>query len=118
MTRLSGVSTFHETVYSTRFSHIAELVRMGAVVSLDDMPKTAAYGFTDVSREGQVLEIQGPTRLHGTTVTGDNLRGSAALLIAGLIADGHTTVRGSEHLVRGYDNLIKRIRDLGADIAE
>lgn len=118
MTRLSGRSTFHETVYSARFSHVAELAHMGAVVSLDDTRSTAAYGFTEASPGGQVVQIEGPTRLHGTAVTGDNLRASAALLIAGLIADGHTTLRGSEHLVRGYDNLIKRIRDLGADIAE
>ncbi|WP_067624834.1 UDP-N-acetylglucosamine 1-carboxyvinyltransferase [Alicyclobacillus acidiphilus] len=95
-----GTSTVTETVFENRFLHVAELQRMGANIHI----------------EGRTAVIEGIERLSGARVTATDLRAGAALVIAGLIADGETEVHGLHHLDRGYDNLVAKFQALGARI--
>ena len=100
MTRARGQSVLSETIFENRFMHVPELSRMGA----------------DVVVEGRTAIVRGPTKLAGTTVMATDLRASACLVLAGLIASGRTEVLRIYHLDRGYDRLDKKLRALGADI--
>jgi UDP-N-acetylglucosamine 1-carboxyvinyltransferase len=100
MTRARGQSVLSETIFENRFMHVPELSRMGA----------------DVIVEGRTAIVRGPTKLAGTTVMATDLRASACLVLAGLIASGRTEVLRIYHLDRGYDRLDKKLRALGADI--
>ena len=80
--------------------HVNELVRLGARIQTD----------------GKVAVIEGVPRLSGATVMATDLRASASLVIAGLVADGETTVDRIYHLDRGYDQMEEKLRGLGADI--
>jgi UDP-N-acetylglucosamine 1-carboxyvinyltransferase len=97
-----GVSIISETVFESRSKHIAELRRMGADII--------------VAPDGTTFIIKGVSKLHGATVESKDLRGGAALILAGLAAEGKTTVLGSKHVERGYDQIEKSLRELGADI--
>lgn len=99
-----GTSIFYETIFESRNKHISELTRMGA-----DIITSAQNGTTFI--------IKGVPVLHGAVVEAKDLRGGAALILAGLAAEGSTTVRGSKHVERGYDGIEKALRGLGADIA-
>jgi UDP-N-acetylglucosamine 1-carboxyvinyltransferase len=99
-TSLEGVSTVTETIFENRFQHVAELVRMGARISL----------------EGRWAVVEGPTRLTGASVMASDLRASAALVLAGLAAQGTTTVDRVYHLDRGYDRMEKKLAALGAQV--
>jgi UDP-N-acetylglucosamine 1-carboxyvinyltransferase len=96
-----GKSTIHDTVFPRRFAHVPELRRLGAEISL---------------RPG-MAEVNGVKGLVATDVTGQDLRGAAALVLAGLAAEGETLVRGTEHLERGYQYLDARLQLLGAVIS-
>ena len=100
MTRAKGPSVLTETIFENRFMHVPELQRMGA----------------DIVIEGRTATVRGPTRLTGAEVMATDLRASASLVLAGLIADGTTEVRRIYHLDRGYDRLDKKLRALGADV--
>jgi len=95
-----GVSFLTEKVYPERFMHISELNRMGA----------------QITREGASAIIKGVGRLVGAPVVGTDLRGSAALVLAGLKADNHTELNGLEHLERGYIQLEDKLAQLGAKV--
>ena len=99
-TSLDGVSTITETVFENRFQHVAELVRMGASIRLD----------------GRWAVVEGPARLTGAAVMASDLRASAALVLAGLAADGETTVDRVYHLDRGYVHMEEKLNGLGARI--
>ncbi|MGH9304497.1 MAG: UDP-N-acetylglucosamine 1-carboxyvinyltransferase, partial [Acidimicrobiales bacterium] len=96
----SGVAIVTENVFAGRFRYIDELRRMGA----------------RISREGHHVVVRGVPRLSGTTVQATDIRAGAALVTAGLVADGTTEVGGAEHVDRGYENLAGRLKALGADI--
>lgn len=97
-----GTSIVEETVFESRNKHIIELIRMGAnIVLLPD-------GMTSV--------VKGVSRLNGTTVTSKDLRGGAALILAGLVATGKTIVTHSEFVERGYECIDKDLKYLGADV--
>jgi UDP-N-acetylglucosamine 1-carboxyvinyltransferase len=100
MARAKGQSVLTETIFENRFMHVPELQRMGA----------------DIQVEGRTVIIRGPTKLTGAEVMATDLRASASLVLAGLIADGTTEVRRIYHLDRGYDRLDKKLRALGADV--
>ncbi|HXI58862.1 MAG TPA: UDP-N-acetylglucosamine 1-carboxyvinyltransferase [Polyangia bacterium] len=100
MTRARGQSVLTETIFENRFMHVPELQRMGA----------------DIVVEGRTAIVRGGTRLTGATVMATDLRASASLVLAGLIADGTTEILRIYHLDRGYDRLDKKLRALGADI--
>jgi UDP-N-acetylglucosamine 1-carboxyvinyltransferase len=99
-TTLDGVSTLTETVFENRFQHVPELVRMGAKIRL----------------EGRWAVVEGPVRLTGANVMASDLRASAALAIAGLVAEGETVIDRVYHLDRGYDRMEEKLKALGAKV--
>ena len=95
-----GASRSTETIFENRFMHVNELLRLGANIQI----------------EGKVAVVQGVQRLSGATVMATDLRASASLVIAGLVAEGQTVVDRIYHLDRGYDRMESKLRGLGADI--
>ena len=95
-----GTATVAETIFENRFMHVNELQRLGARIQTD----------------GKVAVVEGAQRLSGATVMATDLRASASLVIAGLVAAGETLVDRIYHLDRGYDSMETKLRDLGADI--
>ncbi|BAQ09887.1 UDP-N-acetylglucosamine [Bacillus sp. OxB-1] len=100
LSQAAGTSVITDTVYSARFKQLDELRRMNA----------------DARVEGRSGILNGPTPLQAATVRASDLRAGAALVIAGLIADGETEVQEIQHIERGYSNLIEKLRGIGADI--
>ena len=100
MSLASGVSVITESIYDTRFGYCAELNRMGAAIKV----------------ETKVAVITGVEQLHGCTVHACDLRAGAAMVIAGLAADGTTVVEEIEFIERGYENIIGKLESLGASI--
>jgi UDP-N-acetylglucosamine 1-carboxyvinyltransferase len=100
LTRAEGSSVVTDTIYGARFKHIDELRRMNANIKV----------------EGRSAIINGPIQLQGAKVKASDLRAGAALVIAGLMADGITEVTGLEHIDRGYSNLVEKLNGLGATI--
>ncbi len=95
-----GSSLVTETIFENRFMHVNELVRLGAKIQVD----------------GKSALVEGVTQLSGATVMATDLRASASLVIAGLVAEGETRVDRIYHLDRGYDRMEDKLRGLGADI--
>ena len=95
-----GASKVTETIFENRFMHVNELVRLGAHIQID----------------GKVSVIEGVEKLSGATVMATDLRASASLVIAGLVAEGETIVDRIYHLDRGYDRMEAKLRAVGADI--
>jgi UDP-N-acetylglucosamine 1-carboxyvinyltransferase len=100
LTRADGISMVHERIYPDRFIHVAELHRMGA----------------RIRKEGPTAIIEGVAKLSGAPVMASDLRGSAALVLAGLTAEGETEVHRVYHIDRGYERIDERLRVLGARI--
>ncbi len=101
MTQAEGVATICETVFENRFQHVAELARMGASIDID----------------GHLARTTGPRRLSGASVMATDLRASACLVLAALVAEGETTVRRIYHLDRGYASMERQLTHLGARVA-
>jgi len=95
-----GESRIYETVFESRFGVVSELRKMGA----------------DVSCNGKYVAVRGPKRLCGTTVNATDLRSGAALIMAGLAAEGETKVYGYDYIARGHEDICGTLRMLGADI--
>ena len=95
-----GNAKVTETIFENRFMHVNELLRLGAHISID----------------GKVAMVEGVAQLSGATVMATDLRASACLVIAGLVASGETLVDRIYHLDRGYDRMEDKLRALGADI--
>jgi len=100
MTTAEGSSVITENVFENRFMHVQELSRMGASISVD----------------GKTAVVKGVSRLSGAPVMATDLRASASLILAGLCAEGTTTVQRVYHLDRGYHRIEKKLRGLGAEI--
>ncbi len=100
MTIAKGTSIFTETIFENRYKHVSELVRMGANIKVD----------------GRVAVVKGVKRLTGANLSSKDLRGGAALVMAGLVAEGTTIVDQIIHIERGYDRLDKMLQQLGAHI--
>jgi UDP-N-acetylglucosamine 1-carboxyvinyltransferase len=101
VTRAGGVSHIRETIFENRFMHVQELVRLGADIHLD----------------GQVATVRGVEALTGAPVMATDLRASVSLVIAGLAAEGETTVNRVYHLDRGFERLEEKLSRCGASIA-
>lgn len=98
--KANGSAEIIDTIYSKRINHIPELVRMGA----------------DAKVEGNLIVLNGPNTLHGAEVVASDLRAGACLVIAGLMAEGKTTIYNVEYILRGYDHIIEKLSGLGATI--
>ena len=99
--RAEGESLFRETIFENRYRQVPELVKLGARIRLED-------------REARV---RGVRRLHAAALEATDLRGGAAMVLAGLCAEGETLVRDSGHIRRGYEDLNGCLQLLGADIS-
>jgi UDP-N-acetylglucosamine 1-carboxyvinyltransferase len=95
-----GTSVINETIFENRFTHVAELRRMGA----------------DIRTDGRTAIIKGVRKLSAAPVMATDLRASASLILAGLAAEGQTVISRIYHLDRGYDNIEQKLSGLGADI--
>lgn len=95
-----GRSTITESVFKSRFYHIDELNRMGAKIRVED--NTAI--------------IEGVNKLSGAPVEATDLRAAAALLIAGLVAEGETIISNVDHIFRGYENIHEKLEQVGIDL--
>ena len=102
LTRAEGTSMVNESVWDNRFRYVEELRRMGANISVD----------------GRLAVIEGVEELTGAAVQATDLRAGAALVIAGLCAKGKTTIENISHIERGYENIINKLKSLGADICK
>ena len=100
MTVAKGASVITETIFENRFMHVPELHRMGANITL----------------QGRSALVRGVEKLEGAPVMASDLRASASLVMAGLVAEGETEVRRIYHLDRGYERLEEKLRLVGADI--
>lgn len=100
LTQCSGKSKVTETIWENRFMHLPYLQAMGAEIAL----------------KGQSACISGPTELIGTRVKATDLRAGAAMVAAGLIASGKTTITNVEHILRGYEQIVEKLTSVGAKI--
>jgi UDP-N-acetylglucosamine 1-carboxyvinyltransferase len=94
-----GTSVITETIFENRFLHASEMMRMGANISVD----------------GHRAVVRGPAKLSGTTVQASDLRASAGLVLAGLVAAGETVIDRVYHIDRGYEHIVEKLRAVGAD---
>jgi UDP-N-acetylglucosamine 1-carboxyvinyltransferase len=99
-TQAEGASVITETIFENRYLHASEMLRMGANISVD----------------GRRAVVRGPSPLTGTPVIASDLRASASLVLAGLIADGETMIDRVYHIDRGYEDIVKKLRGVGAQI--
>ena len=95
-----GTSTIQETIYENRFLNLYELMKMGAKIKIN----------------GDTATIFGPAKLKGTEVNATDLRAGAGLVIAGLIAPGKTVINNADYILRGYENIVEKLKSIGADI--
>ncbi len=100
LTQCEGTSTLEETIYENRFQNVPYLNKLGANIEI----------------AGKKIHIKGKTELVGTTVEATDLRAGACLVLAGLLASGTTKVTNIEHVLRGYENIVQKLTDVGADI--
>lgn len=100
-TQAEGTSVINETIFENRFLHASEMMRMGAHISI----------------EGHRATVHGPSALSGTTVQASDLRASAGLVLAGLVASGETIIERVYHIDRGYERIVEKLQALGAVIA-
>ncbi|HEY1424742.1 MAG TPA: UDP-N-acetylglucosamine 1-carboxyvinyltransferase [Candidatus Acidoferrum sp.] len=100
-TQAEGASSIAETIFENRFLHASEMIRMGAHISID----------------GRKAVVHGPSQLSGTTVQASDLRASAGLVLAALVAIGETTIERVYHIDRGYEHIVEKLGALGARIA-
>lgn len=100
MTQAEGVSIVHETIFENRFMHASELVRMGANIQIS----------------GNKAIVRGKTPLTGCQVLASDLRASASLVLAGLVAKGETVIDRVYHIDRGYENIVQKLSKVGAKI--
>ena len=97
LTQAHGVSTIHERVFENRLAYAQQLNAMGA----------------DIAVSAQTAVIRGPTPLHGTHVNALDIRSGAAMVLAGLAAEGETTIHDAQHVDRGYEDLVEVLQRLG-----
>ena len=100
MTQAQGTSLITESIFENRYMHAGELRRMGAKIDID----------------GHSAVVQGGTPLTGAQVMATDLRASACLILAGLVADGETTIDRAYHIDRGYERIEEKLRKVGAAV--
>ncbi len=100
LTIAKGTSIIVENIFENRYKYVQELIKMGAKITI----------------EGNIAAIKGVRKLYGTNIKAYDLRGGAAVVIAGLQAKRTTSIENVEYILRGYENLDKKLKSLGADI--
>ena len=100
LTQAKGTSILEETIYENRMGHVPYLQKMGAKITVNDRTAT----------------IEGATPLKGAEVVATDLRAGATLVLAGLVADGTTKINEIEHILRGYEYIVEKLQNVGADI--
>ncbi len=100
LTTAKGTSIIVENLFENRYKYMQELIRMGAKIKI----------------EGKTAVIKGVRKLYGATVKATDLRGGAALVMAGIVAKGETKVENVEYILRGYEKFDKKLKQIGADI--
>lgn len=100
LTKCEGLSTIEETIWENRYMHVPYLNEMRANIEIED----------------KICKIKGKTSLVGKHVKATDLRGGASLVVAGLIADGETIIDDADHILRGYDEIIEKLTNVGAKI--
>ena len=100
LTQTYGDSEVHETIYENRFMNVSYLNEMGANISVS----------------GRLAKVEGPTKLKGANVVATDLRAGASLLLAGLKANGKTTISNIGHILRGYEEIVEKLTNIGAKI--
>jgi UDP-N-acetylglucosamine 1-carboxyvinyltransferase len=100
LTVADGTGVIRETIYSDRFTHVPELVRLGANINL----------------AGNVATVRGVPKLNGAPVMSTDIRASSALILGGLVAEGETHVSRVYHIDRGYEAIEKKLEKLGAKV--
>ncbi|NLA32902.1 MAG: UDP-N-acetylglucosamine 1-carboxyvinyltransferase [Mollicutes bacterium] len=100
LTQCNGTSLFEETIFENRQGHVPYLNKMGA----------------NISPSGQNLIVKGKTQLNGTDVSSTDLRAGASMICAALVANGKTTIEEIEHILRGYENIVEKLQQVGAKI--
>src|SRR5260370_29612549 len=99
-TQDEGTSVITETIFENRYLHGSEMIRMGANISI----------------EGHTATVRGPAALSGTVVQASDLRASAGLVLAALVANGETMIERVYHIDRGYEGIVEKLRGVGANI--
>ena len=102
LTQCEDVSHLTETIYENRFNNVEYLNKMGADIEINE----------------RTINIKGKTKLHGEIVKATDLRAGACMVIAGLIAEGRTTIEDIDHVLRGYENIIEKLSNVGAKITK
>ena len=100
MTQAEGISMIEETIFENRFQNLFELQKMGANVETD----------------GKRAYIKGPTKLYAEDIVASDLRAGAGLVLAALLAEGTTVISNAEYILRGYENIVEKLTNLGAKI--
>ena len=100
LTQISGKSVLEETIYENRFKNVEYLNKMGAKINIID----------------KKIEVEGQTKLIGTEVEATDLRAGACMVLAALVASGSTTIYSIEHVLRGYENIIEKLTNVGAKV--
>ena len=101
LTQCNGISKLEETIYENRFQNVPYLKEMGANIEI----------------VGKKIKVTGSTKLVGKKVVATDLRAGACLVLAGLIAEGETIITEIEHVLRGYENIIEKLTNVGAKIS-
>lgn len=100
MVKAKGTSSIEETIWENRFLNLYEIGKMGAKIEVN----------------GSKAYITGPTNLRGTEVNATDLRAGAGLIVAALIAEGQTVINSADYILRGYENIVEKLTNIGADI--
>ena len=100
LTQSKGTSSVEETIFENRFMHVPYLNKMGA----------------NIVTAGNKASIKGPTPLTGCEVEATDLRAGASLVVAALVADGETIITNVEHILRGYEEIVEKLTNVGAKI--
>ena len=100
LTQCEGTSFLTETIYENRFQNVEYLNKLGANITINN----------------KTIEIKGPSKLKGCEVVATDLRAGACLVLAALIAQGQTTILEVEHILRGYENIVQKLSNVGAKI--
>lgn len=122
MTQAEGQSSIHETIYEDRFGYVSELRKMGAEIDfyhpkVKDPSKFYNFNWSDRKKENcQAIRIKAPVKLHNAIMEVTDLRAGITLVLAALVANGESVIRGIEHIERGYENIEDRLQGLGGNI--